>query len=74
MHVIGIETQGLGTNNQMRGVVMQGAKSRKRGEKVPVSREALLKAPDGTLLHPKNFENSTFFEKAVQASIDAYLK
>lgn len=74
MHIIGIETQGLGTNNQMRGVVMQGAKSRKRGEKVPVSREALLKAVDGTLLHPKNFENSAAFEKAVQASIDAYLK
>lgn len=37
MHIIGIETQGLGTNNQMRGVVMSGAKQRKKGEKVPVS-------------------------------------
>jgi len=38
MHIIGIETQGLGTNNQMRGVIMAGAKKRRKGEKVPVSR------------------------------------
>jgi len=74
MKIIGIETEGLGTNNQMRGVVMQCAKFRKKGQKVPVSRESLLKSPDGILLHPKNFENNAAFEKALQASIDAYLK
>ncbi|MBR2299211.1 MAG: hypothetical protein IJ870_01395 [Alphaproteobacteria bacterium] len=74
MHIIGIETQGLGYNNQMRGVVMSGAKECKRGKKVPVSRKALLKGLDGTLLHPKNFASLTDFEKAVQASIDVYLK
>ena len=74
MHIIGIETQGLGTNNQMRGVVMQGAKSRKKGEKVPVSREALLKAPDGTLLHPKNYASLAEFQAATRKAVDAYLK
>ncbi|MBQ7659323.1 MAG: mitochondrial fission ELM1 family protein [Alphaproteobacteria bacterium] len=74
MRVIGIESKMTGTNNQMRGVIVAGAKLRKRGEKVPVSREALLKAPDGTLLHPKNFASLTDFATAVQASVDAYLK
>ncbi len=74
MRIIGIETEGLGTNNQMRGIVMSGAKTRKRGEKLPISREALLKSPDGTLLHPKNFASLTDFSKTVQATVDAYLK
>ena len=74
MKIVGIETEGLGTNNQMRGVIMAGAKFREHDQKVPVSRESLLKSPDGILLHPKNFENSAAFEKAVQASIDVYLK
>ena len=74
MHIIGIETEGLGTNNQMRGVVMAGAKQRKKGEKVPVSRTSLVKAPNGTLLHPKNFTSHQEFEKAVQETIDIYLK
>ena len=73
MHIIGIETQGLGTNNQMRGVVMSGAKQRKKGEKVPVSRQSLIKAPDGTLLHPKNFASQNAFEQAVQAAVNTYL-
>lgn len=73
MQIIGIETEGLGTNNQMRGVIVAGAKLRRRGEKAPVSREALLKAPDGTLLHPKNFNSEQDFNRAVQASVNAYL-
>jgi len=74
MRVVGIESKMTGTNNQMRGVVVQGAKMRKRGEKVPVSREALLKAPDGTLLHPKNFASLAEFEAATRGAVDAYLK
>lgn len=75
MHIIGIETEGLGTNNQMRGVIVSGAALRHKGDKkAPVSREALLKSADGTLLHPKNFENAAAFEKAVQMSVDSYLK
>ncbi len=73
MRIIGIETDGLGINNQMRGIVIQGAKMRKKGEKTPVSRDSLLKAVDGTLLHPRNFKDSEALEKAVQASIDAFL-
>jgi len=73
MYIIGIETQGLGTNNQMRGVIMQGAKLRKKGQKVPVSRESLLKSPDNMLLHPKNFESNAAFENAVNKAVDAYL-
>lgn len=73
MQIVGIETEGLGTNNQMRGVIVAGARVRRRGEKAPVSREALLKAADGTLLHPKNFDSDEKFFKSVQASVDAYL-
>ena len=73
MQIIGIETEGLGTNNQMRGVIVAGARVRRRGEKAPVSREALLKAADGTLLHPKNFDSDEKFFKSVQTSVDAYL-
>ena len=74
MHIIGIESKMTGTDNQIRGIVLQGAKLLKKGEKVPVSRKALLKAPDGTILHPKNFSSLTDFKKAVEASVDAYLK
>ncbi len=74
MHIIGIESKMTGTDNQMRGVVVQGAKLLKKGEKVPVSREALLKAPDGTTLHPKNFSSLSDFKKAVEVRVDAYLK
>ena len=74
MHIIGIETQGLGTNNQMRGVVMQGANLRKKEQKVPVSREALLKAPGGGLLHPKNYASLAEFEVPICGAVDAYLK
>jgi len=74
MRIIGIESQGLGTNNQMRGVIMAGAKSRQKGQKVPVSRTSLMKAQDGTLLHPKNFANLSDFEKAVDEAVKVYLK
>ena len=74
MRVIGIESKMTGTNNQMRGVVVQGARLRHRGEKVPASREALLKSPDGTLLHPKNFASIAEFEAATRGAVDAYLK
>ena len=74
MHIIGIEADGLGYNNQMRGVVMQGAKRWKYGQKVPISRQALLKAPDGTILHPKNFKTQSSFEKAVNETINVYLR
>lgn len=50
MRVIGIESSGAGTNNQIRGVILEGAE---KGEKIPVTRGDLLKAPDGTLLQQK---------------------
>ena len=72
MRIIGVETEGLGYNNQMRGVIISGAKMRKKKDKVPVSRDALLKAPDGTMLHPKYFP--TNFEATVQTVVDNYLQ
>lgn len=73
MRIIGIKTEGLGTNNQMRGVVISAAQTSNKGNKVPVSREELLTAADGTILHPKNFDNMEMFQKAVQASVRDYL-
>ena len=73
MNIIGIKTEGLGTNNQMRGIVMAGVEYAKKDTTIPVSREALLEAGDGTLLHPRNFSGQEAFDRAVQSSIDAYL-
>ena len=74
MKVIGIESDGLGTNNQIRGVIISGAKTKPQNVEAPVSRQLLLKAEDGKILHPDNFETSEEFENAVQKSIDAYIK
>lgn len=74
MHIIGVETKGLGYNNQIRGIVMSNAKQRIKGQKVPVSRQALIKTSDGRFLHPKNFNSAQEFEKAVQETVDSYLK
>lgn len=49
-----MKTEGLGTNNQIRGVILEGAKFEKKGNNVPVSREGLLKNVYGKLLHPIN--------------------
>ena len=73
MKVIGIETEGLGYNNQMRGIILTGSKKRKSGQKVPVSRKNLLKACDGRLLHPKNFESDEQFDIAVKKTVADYL-
>ena len=73
MNIVGIKTEGLGTNNQMRGIVMAGVEYAKKDTTIPVSREALLEAGDGTLLHPRNFSGQEAFDRAVQSSVDAYL-
>ena len=73
MNIMGIKTEGLGTNNQMRGIIIAGIEYAKKRKKTPVSRNALLEASDGTLLHPGNFLTQKSFEQAVQSSIDAYL-
>ena len=57
----------------MRGVVIACAEYAKKDQKTPVSRDALLEAVDGTLLHPKNFPTQEAFDQAVQSSVDAYL-
>ena len=73
MNIIGIESDGLGTNNQIRGLVMAGAKADKKRNDTPISRQALLKAEDGTLLHPKNFATTEEFFDAVQKAVDKYV-
>ena len=70
MKIIGIEAEGAGTNNQMRGVILEGCE---KGDFVPTTRSELLKASDGKILHPKNFESLEAFEKAVQKAVDEYL-
>ena len=70
MKVIGIKSEGAGTNNQIRGVILEGAEKK---ESVPVTRDELLCSSDGLILHPKNFESTEAFEKAVQKSVDNYL-
>lgn len=73
MKIIGIETAGLGTNNQMRGIVIAGAGERRKKMKVPISREALLKDSDGTILHPKNYAGEEEFREAIKRSVGTYL-
>lgn len=48
---------------------MSAAKVRRKDEEMPVSREALLKLLNGTILHPKNFETMQDFQNAVQAQL-----
>ena len=51
MRIIGIESEGAGTNNQIRGIVLEGAK----GENVPIIRGELLKDKE-KILNQKNYE------------------
>ncbi|MBR1825006.1 MAG: mitochondrial fission ELM1 family protein [Alphaproteobacteria bacterium] len=74
MKIIGIETEGAGTNNQMRGVILEGYKNRSTEMTLPVTKQELLKAEDGRLLHPKNFSDITEFESAVQQAVTLYLQ
>ena len=67
MRIIGIESDGAGTNNQIRGIILEGAKN----EKVPVTRQEFLK--DGEkLLHPKNYTSETEFEQAVERTVAGF--
>ena len=65
MRVIGIESEGAGTNNQMRGVILEAAGS----DKVPVTRDELLKADDGTLLSSKNFADKKSYIEAIDKTV-----
>ncbi len=69
MRIIGIESEGAGTNNQIRGIVLEGAK----GENVPITRQELLKDNE-KILHPKNYSSEKEFEQAVSRIIDNFCK
>ena len=69
MRVIGIESSGAGTNNQIRGVILEGAE---KGEKIPVTRDDLLKAPDGTLLHSANYSSAKEYREAITQTVDNF--
>ena len=64
MRIIGIESEGAGTNNQIRGIVLEGAK----GENVPITRQELLKDNE-KILHPKNYSSEKEFEQAISPII-----
>jgi len=69
MKVIGIESSGAGTNNQIRGVILEAAKEE---NSVPVTRNDLLKAADGTLLHHSKFNSEKDYLAAIDAAVSAY--
>ena len=71
MIVIGVSSGNLGDDNQMRGIIV---KARDPHEPTPISRDMLLTALDGRVLHPQNFANDEEFCVAVDASVDAYMK
>lgn len=71
MIIIGIESEGTGTNEQIRGVILTG---RTKNEPVPVARGCLIKALDGQILHRKNFTDDTSFKEAVSDAVSEYLK
>ncbi len=68
MRVIGIESEGAGTNNQIRGVILEAAGS----DKVPVTRDELLKADDGTLLSSKNFADKKSYIEAIDKTVEKF--
>lgn len=68
MRVIGIEAEGAGTNNQIRGIILEAASN----DKVPVTRDELLKTADGTLLCSKNFADKQSYLEAIDKTVDNF--
>ena len=67
MRIIGVESEGAGTNNQIRGIILEGAKN----EKIPVTRQEFLK--DGEkLLHSENYISEIDFKQAVDRTVAGF--
>jgi len=70
MRIIGIEAAGAGTNNQIRGLILEGSK----GSKVPCTRQELLKDTDGKLLDRTNYDSDAIFAESVRNSVNLFCR
>ena len=68
MIVVGIESGRLGSDNQTRAIILDGAE---KGN-VPVTRSQLLRSIDGKLLHRNQYASNEEFHKAVHQTLTMY--
>lgn len=71
MKILGIASGNMGTDNQIRGVILEGAKNEKT---VPVTRNELLMSLDGKPLLRENYPDDKKFNKDVNDAVDRYLQ
>ncbi len=68
MIVVGIESGRLGSDNQTRAIILEGA----RKSNIPVTKSQLLRSIDGKLLHRNQYANNEEFHKAVHQTLTMY--
>ncbi len=68
MKVIGIESGMRGMDNQIRGLILASSQN----DKVPCTRDELLKDANGTFLHRDNYPNEADFRSAVFSTLSTY--
>lgn len=71
MKILGIASGNMGTDNQIRGVILEGAKNEKT---VPVTRNELLMSLDGKPLLRENYSDDKKFNRDVNDAVDRYLQ
>ena len=65
LKIIAIKTEGLGYNNQLIGLI-KATRQQNISIQVPKLSQSLITAPDGTILHRRNYDNSSAFSDMTQ--------